>query len=117
MTEIIYKRGDPKTTQFVRQLYLIAALIEVTTHYYLTATHWGDVVAELNAQYRENLWDQTLPAPWDVKPNGPMQIGKKDPILWVHNAGTDDEQVVYLLNNEQPMVEAFGKRRDALRTG
>ncbi len=117
MTEIIYKRGDPKTTMFVKQLYLIAGLIEATTHYYVTATHWGDIIVELNAQYRDALMDPTRPAPWDTAPNQPMKLGAKEPFLYVHNAGTDDEQVVYLLNNEQPMVEQFGKKRDALRTG
>jgi len=114
--QIIYIRGDPKMTKFVQQLYLISGLIEATTHYYVTATHWGDIVAESNAQYRDALMDPTRPAPWDINPNGPMKIGTKDPYLMVHNAGTDDEQVVYLLNNEQPMVETFGRKRDALRT-
>ena len=115
MTEIIYKRGDPKTTQFVKQLNLIAGLIEASTNLYLTSTHWGDVIAELNAQYRDVLMDPTQPAPWDLNPNKPMRFGAKDPHLTVINSGTDDEQVVYLLNNEAPMVEAFGRKRDALR--
>ncbi len=114
-TPKIYIPGDPRSTEFVQQLFLIAGLVEATTHYYVTSTHWGQIVAELDAQYRPMLMDPTRPAPWDTAPNQPMRIGIKDPYLMVHNAGTDDEQVVYLLNEQAPMVEAFGKKRDALR--
>ncbi len=118
LSNIIYVRGDPKTTKFVQQLYIIAGLIEATTHYYVTATHWGDIIAELKAQYSspEQMMDPTRPAPWDQLKNV-LKFGINDPYLMVHNAGTDDEQVVYLLNNEQPMIEAFGRKRDALRIG
>ena len=116
-TPKVYLPGDPRTTQYVQQLFLISGLIEATTHYYVTAGDWGRIVAELDAQYRPMLMDQTKPAPWDAAPRGPMKIGTKDPYLMVHNAGTDDEQVVWLLNEQQPQVEAFGKKRDALRTG
>jgi hypothetical protein len=117
--EIIYKRGDPKTTQFMKQLQIIWGLIEVTTKYYVTATHWADIHAELDAQYSDpsGMMDPTRPPPWKQRPNMPMKFGLKEPFLYVINSGTDDDQVVNLLNNEAPMVEAFGKKRDALRTG
>ncbi len=114
-TPKIYIPGDPRSTEFVQQLYLISGLIQATTHYYVTAEHWGQIYAELNAQYRGQLMDPTRPAPWDANPNGPLRIGIEDPYLMVHNAGTDDEGVIYLLNEAQPQVEAFGKKRDALR--
>jgi len=46
---IIYVRGDPKTTKYVQQLLLISGLIERSTKYYVTATHWGYIMDELNA--------------------------------------------------------------------
>jgi hypothetical protein len=62
------------------------------------------------------MMDPTRPPPWAGLKNV-LQIGNQDPILYVHNAGTEDEAVIYLLNNEQPKVEEFGRKRDALRTG
>ena len=109
---IIYARGDPKTTQYVQQLNMIAGLVEVPTIMYLTSTHWGDVVAELDAQYRGMLMDPTKPAPWDLHPNKPIKIGQ----LTVVNSGTEDQEVCNLLNHHGAEIAAFGARRDALRT-
>ena len=98
------------------QLKIMWGLIEATTHYYVTATHWGEIIAELDAQFGpEMMMDPSKPAPWKSNPNRPMKFGMQEPFLYVHNTGTDDEQVVYLLNELAPMVENFGKKRDALR--
>jgi hypothetical protein len=116
VTQKIYIPGDPRTTRYMDQLKIIFGLIEVTTHYYLTSADWGRIIAELDAQFGpEMMMDPSRPAPWKSDPNRPMRFGVKEPYLYVHNAGTDDEQVVYLLNEAAPMVETFGKKRDALR--
>ena len=116
MVEIVYAKGDPKTTRFIEQLQLISGLIKRSTDMYVTAAHWGWIIAELDARYSDALMDPTKPAPWKLHPNKPLEFGRHDPKLRVINAGTDDEQVVYLLNEEPAMVAEFGARRDRLRT-
>ena len=115
MSEIIYVRGDPKTTRYVQQLLMISGLIERSSQMYVTATHWGDIQAELNAQYRDALTDPTKPAPWDLHPNKPMQLGSREPYLTVINSGTDDQEVCNMLNEHPAEVAAFSARRDKLR--
>ena len=112
---IIYARGDPKTTKFIPQLMLIAGLIECSTIMYVTSTHWGDLIAELNAQYRDALMDPTKPAPWDGDGRRAMQFGAKFPCLTVVNSGTEDQSVCNMLNEKPAEVANFGARRDKLR--
>lgn len=115
--QIVYVRDHPSRTQYIRQLQLISGLIRVSTDMYVTAEHWGWIIAELDAQYSDALMDPTKPAPWKLHPNQPLEFGRKDPKLRVINSGTDDEKVVWLLNEAPAMVAEFGARRDRLRTG
>lgn len=117
MTPIIYAPNDPKTTSYIQRLNIIAGLIPVDTQYYVTSTHWGYIIAELNAQYRDLLMDKTKPAPWDLHPNKPMRFGAKSPFLTVINSGTEDQSVCDLLNDEPARVAEFGARAERLRTG
>ncbi len=110
-------RGDPRTTNYIRELELKSGLIKRSTDMYVTAEHWGWIIAELDAQYSDALMDPTKPAPWKLHPNMPLVFGRHDPKLRVINSGTDDEQVVWLLNEAPAMVAEFGVRRDRLRTG
>lgn len=112
---IIYCRGDPKVTKYIRQLELISGLIERSTVMYVTAQHWGDIIAELDAQYGDVMMDPTKPAPWKLHPNKPLRFGMHDPHLTVINSGTDDQTVCNLLNEKPAEVAAFGARRDKLR--
>lgn len=114
--QIVYVRDHPSRTQYIRQLELISGLIARSTDMYVTAEHWGWIIDELNAQYRDALMDPTKPAPWDLHPNKPLEFGMHDPKLRVINAGTDDTQVVWMLNEAPAMVAEFGARRDKLRT-
>lgn len=111
--QIIYKPGDPKETRYVQQLLLISGLIGVSTSMWLTSTHYKAVMDEFEAQYRDALMDPTRPAPWDTRTDR-FQIGAREPFLTVINSGTEDEEVVYLLNEEPARVAEFGARRDAL---
>ena len=111
--QLIYAPGDPKTTQYVMLLMMASGLIEHSTNYYVTSTHWGAIIAELNAQYRDRLMDPTKPAPWDLNGNKAMKFGKDDPCLTVINSGTEDQEVCNLLNDEPARVARWGARRDA----
>lgn len=113
---VVYVRDHPSRTQYVRQIQLIAGLIKVSTDMYVTAEHWGWIIAELDAQYSGDLIDPTKPAPWKLHPNKPFVFGMHDPKLRVINAGTDDPKVVWLLNEAPAAVAEFGARRDRLRT-
>jgi hypothetical protein len=114
--QIVYVRDHPSRTQYIRQLQVISGLIKVSTDMYVTAEHWGWIIAELDAQYSDALMDPTKPAPWKLHPNNPLIFGRHDPKLRVINSGTDDEKVVWLLNETPAMVAEFGARRDRLRT-
>jgi hypothetical protein len=115
--QIVYVQDHPSRTRYMRQIQLIAGLITRSTDYYVTAEHWGRIIAELDAQYSDALMDPTKPAPWKPHPNEPFVFGMHDPKLRVINAGTDDEKVVWLLNEHPAAVAEFGVRRDRLRTG
>lgn len=114
MTEKLYVPGDPSETRFVQQLLLISGLIERSTKMYVTAKHWGQIIAELDAQYMDSLMDPTKPAPWHG--NRPMAFGI-DPQLLVLNAGTDDQLTVNALNHETPGAINFQAKIVRLRTG
>ncbi len=114
--QIIYVRDHPSRTQYVKQILLQSGLIKCSTDIYVTAEHWGWIIAELDAQYSDALMDPTKPAPWKAHPNKPLQFGRHDPKLRVINSGTDDEKVVWLLNEHPAAVAEFGARRDRLRT-
>jgi hypothetical protein len=107
---VIYLPGDPRTTAYVKQINLIAGLIERPTVMYVTADHWRKIAAELDAQYLDALMDPDGPIPWRVKDE--FKIGP----LHVVNAGTDDERGVNRKNRDTPGAIDFIARRDALRT-
>lgn len=112
---IVYARGDPRLTRHLEKLRLIASLIKVSTVIWLTATDWGELIAELDAQYGDAMMDPTKPAPWKLHPNQPFTIGRYDPRLTVINSGTEDQAVCNLLNEKPAEVAEFGARRDKLR--
>lgn len=113
---LIYVKGDPRCTKYLDQLRLIASLIDKSTVYYVTSIHWGEIIAELDAQYRDRLMDPAKPAPWDGEGgNRPIKIGVKEPFLTVYNSGTEDQDVCNLLNDEPARIANFGARRDKLR--
>ncbi len=118
-TQFLCVRGDPRTTTYIRRLERISGIIGRSTDMYVTAEHWGWIIAELDAQYSgpDALMDPTKPAPWKLHPNNPLVFGRHDPKLRVINSGTDDEKVVWLLNEAPAAVAEFGARRDRLRTG
>ena len=107
---MIYLPGHPSTTRYVQQLNLVAGLVGRPTTLYLTAQHWGWVMAELEAQYKDALMDPTRPGPW-ANPKKPLQFGP----LKVVNAGTDDERAVNRMNHDTPGAIDFVERRDRLR--
>ena len=106
---MIYKPGDPKTTRFVKQIALIAGLVEHETVMYVTSTHWSWIVAELDAQYMDALMDTNGPIPWRIKDE--FKIGR----LTVVNAGTENEFEVNRKNWATPGAIDFVAKRDALR--
>lgn len=114
--QVVYVRDHPSRTQYLRQLQLISGLISRSTDMYVTAEHWGWIIAELDAQYSDALMDPTKPAPWKLRPNEPFVFGMHDPKLRVINSGTNDEKVVWLLNEHPAAVANFGVNRDRLRT-
>ncbi len=115
--QIIYVRDHPSRTQYVKQILLQSGLIKCSTDIYVTAEHWGWIIAELDAQYSDALMDPTKPAPWKAHPNNPFVVGvPPNPVLRVVNSGTNDEKVVWLLNEHPAAVAEFGARRDRLRT-
>ena len=108
--------GDPRFTQHVQKLMTIAGLIKKSQNYYVTSTHWGEIIAELNAQYRDTLTNPENPAPWDGEGrNRPFVIGVKDPKLTVINSGTEDVSVCVLLNHHPDIVSEFGYNVERLR--
>ncbi len=115
--QTVYVRDHPSRTLYYKQLELISGIIKVSTDFYVTAEHWGWIIAEFEAQYSDALMDPTKPAPWKLHPNAPFVIGvPPNPVLRVINSGTDDEHVVWLLNEAPAAVAEFGARRDRLRT-
>jgi hypothetical protein len=106
---VIYLPGDPRTTMYVKQLNLIAGLVERETVMYITTDHWRKIQAELDAQYLDALMDPTGPIPWRVSDT--FKVGP----LTVVNAGTDDQRVVNRKNADTPGAIDFIAKRDALR--
>ncbi len=100
----IYVPGDPCTTKYVDQLWIIANLIERSTDMYVTAAHYGRVIAELQAQHG---------APVGAAP-GHLMFGKK-PELRVINAGTDDEAEVNRRNHATPGAIDYQAKMNRLR--
>jgi hypothetical protein len=101
----------------MKLLLTIWGLVDVTTKYYVTSSNWGEIIAELDAQYVDQMMDPTKPAPWKLHPNIPMKFGVKPPFLYVINSGTEDQRVCNVLNNDEPLSALFGAKRDRLRTG
>ena len=93
----------------------IAALIGPVAEpvrYFVTSTRWGNIAKEIEAEYVNNLSDPTnLPKPDTFKE---MHIGKG---LLVINSGTEDQDVVNIVNRAEAERVNFQKRREALRSG
>lgn len=106
---MIYLPGDPRTTQYVKQITVIEGLLERETVMYVTADHWRRIAAELDAQYLDALMDPTGPVPWHVSDT--FKIGR----LTVVNAGTDSQREVNRKNWSTPGAIDFAAKRDALR--
>lgn len=107
---MIYLPGDPRTTMYVKQINLIAGLVERDSVMYVTTDHWCKIAAELDAQYLDSLMDPTRPIPW--RASDTFKIGH----LTVVNAGTDDQRTVNRKNADTPGAIDFVARREALRT-
>ena len=103
-TPRVYLPGLPTETRYVRQIWQIANLIERSTRYYLTATHYGQVIDEMRAQYG-------APA---TEPPKYLLFGV-DPQLTVINAGTDSELEVNMLNEPWERLAKFQDRARVLR--
>lgn len=106
---MIYLPGDPRTTLYVKQINLIAGLIERESVMYVTADHWRKIAAELDAQYLDSLMDPAGSIPWRVSDT--FKIGR----LIVVNAGTEDQRAVNRKNADTPGAINFVARREALR--
>lgn len=108
MIELI---GDPRKTQFVRLLQRVAALVEGPTVFFLTTTHWQQLAAELDAQYRK---------PEDVS-RDPLTPANFKEVKWgnltVRNAGTEDQGVVNYMNRDDVQRSFFVEKRAALAQG
>lgn len=106
---MIYLPGDPRTTQYIKQIQVIAGLVERPTTMYVTVNHWRRIVAELDAQYMDALMDPNGPVPWRVSDT--FRMGP----LTVVNAGTESSAEVNRKNRETPGAIDFIAKRDALR--
>lgn len=101
-----------KETHFIKQLQTIAGLIGSTpSRMFVTSTHWGQIADEIKRQYAGSLMDPAgLPKPQNF---GRLKIGA----LMVINAGTEDQEVVNLMNEEDARSAQFQQRRAAFQTG
>lgn len=106
---MIYLHGDPRTTMYIKQISVIAGLVERPTVMYITADHWRKIQAELDAQYLDCLMDPKGPIPWRVSDN--FKMGP----LTVVNAGTESQAAVNRMNRDTPGAVDFIAKRDALR--
>lgn len=116
----VYVPGAPGNTEYVKQLWLIAGLIERPTSLYLTATHYGAVIAELLAQHgapstqapaslqfgvpeKEQAWERRVAG------------DRQSHCLMVINSGTDDEAEVNRKNRDTPGAIDFQSKVLRLR--
>jgi len=93
----------------------IAALVgeaNPPVRYFVSSTRWGNIAREMEMDFFNELADPTnLPNPDNFKE---LKIGKG---LLVINSGTEDEDVVNLVNRAEAERCNFAKKRDSLRTG
>jgi len=109
--EYITPANVNEETHFIKQLQTISALIAVPSRMFVTSTHWGQIAAEIKRQYASALADPSgLPTP---KNFDRLKIG----MLTVINAGTEDGEVVNLMNEEDARNAQFQQRRTAFQTG
>ena len=99
-------------TFFIKQLQLIAQLVApVPSRFFVTSAHWGMIADEIRRDYPSSLIDPlSLPTPRTFKE---LQIG----CLRVINAGTEDNEVVNLMNEEDADIANFAWKRDHLMKG
>lgn len=99
-------------THFIKQLQRISGLVgDTPSRMFLTASHWGQVADEIKRQYPSALANPAgLPTPANFKA---LKIGA----LTVLNSGTDDDDVVNLMNEEDAKRANFAWKRDNLITG
>lgn len=99
-----YLPGDPRSTNYVEACWRIATTAASLPAYqrpdrmYFSASDYGQIVAELKAQYD---------APEDDPPY--LIFGKHSPFM-VLNAGTDDMAVVNRMNRDTPGAIDFAER-------
>ncbi len=112
--QVFYLPGDPRGTKYVEQLWLIAGLLERPTKMYLTATHYGRVIAELRAQHNA----PQLTAPDELKFGKTAHTHdatRRTYELAVVNSGTEDEAWVNALNRDTPGAIDFQDKMRRLR--
>ena len=109
---MILDKKDPRTTNYIRQFMNISGMIKAPTRMWVTSTHWGEIIAELDAQYADQLMDPTKPKPWGN--TRPLQFGASGNTLTVVNSGTEDQAVCNMLNEEPARVAAYGETRRRL---
>lgn len=104
----------------------IASLIERDTRLYLTAREWSMLLNELveNAMFEEKSmiartrWRQEQDKRGCLEWGGtPQTDGGRTPILYVVNAGTDDQAIVNAKNSDEPGAIDFQAKKNSLQKG